>query len=72
MNQHPRAVREDLESALVNVEEARKLIIEKIDEENKKEEPNQKRLFLLVDWKLALLDVKMSLKNIVADLHKIE
>ena len=58
--------------ALQNTEEAREIILEKLDVINSQDVVDQKQLSLLVSMKLSLLDVKMTLKSISEELGLIK
>ena len=61
-----------MEKALENTEEAREIILLKLDRHHDEDVADEKQLHLLVTMKLQLLDVKMTLKKISEQLHLIE
>lgn len=61
-----------VKNALQNTEEARTIILEKLDALNSQDVVDQKQLSLLVSMKLSLLDVKMTLKSISEELGLIK
>ena len=61
-----------MEKALVNTEEAREIILLKLERQYERDGADEKQLHLLVTMKLQLLDVKMALKNVSEQLHLIE
>lgn len=61
-----------VKNALQNTEEARIIILEKLDALNSQDVVDQKQLSLLVSMKLSLLDVKMTLKSISEELGLIK
>lgn len=65
-------LRKRMEKALENTEEAREIILLKLDRQHDEDVADEKQLHLLVTMKLQLLDVKMTLKKISEQLHLIE
>ena len=61
-----------MEKALENTEEAREIILLKLDRHHDEDVADEKQLHLLVTMKLQLLDVKMTLKKISEQHHLIE
>lgn len=61
-----------MEKALENTEEAREIILLKLDRHHNEDVADEKQLHLLVTMKLQLLDVKMTLKKLSEQLHLIE
>ena len=61
-----------MEKALENTEEAREIILLKLDRHHDEDVADEKQLHLLVTMKLQLLDVKMTLKKISEQLHLID
>ena len=65
-------IQKRIEKALENTEEAREIILLKLDHQHDKDVADEKQLHLLVTMKLQLLDVKMTLKKISEQLHLLE
>lgn len=61
-----------IEKALENTEEARQIILVKLERHHNDEVDDEKQLHLLVNYKLELLDVKLRLKDMLEHLHLIE
>lgn len=61
-----------LETALKNITEVRQQIIQQIETENQKQEPNESRIYYLTDYKIELLDQKLRLQSMIKNLSKIE
>ena len=60
-----------LQDALTNIDKARNEIIEQIEKENQKDEPNEARIYHLTDYKIELLDQKLRLQGLIKNLHLI-
>ena len=60
-----------LQDALKSIDEARNEIIEQIEKENQKDEPNEARIYHLTDYKIELLDQKLRLQGLIKNLHLI-
>lgn len=65
-------IRKRIEKALGNTEEARQIILVKLERHYNDEVDDEKQLHLLVNYKLELLDVKLRLKDMLEHLHLIE
>lgn len=61
-----------IEKALGNTEEARQIILVKLERHYNDEVDDEKQMHLLVNYKLELLDVKLRLKDMLEHLHLIE
>lgn len=65
-------IQKRIEKALENTEEARQIILVKLERLYNDEVDDEKQLHLLVNYKLELLDVKLRLKDMLEHLHLIE
>lgn len=65
-------IQKRIEKALENTEEARQIILVKLERHHNDEVDDEKQLHLLVNYKLELLDVKLRLKDMLEHLHLIE
>lgn len=61
-----------LETALQNITEVRQQIIQQIETEHQKQEPNESRIYHLTDYKIELLDTKLRLQSLIKNIHTIE
>lgn len=65
-------IQKRIEKALENTEEARQIILVKLERHHNDEVDDEKQLHFLVNYKLELLDVKLRLKDMLEHLHLIE
>ena len=65
-------IQKRIEKALENTEEARQIILVKLERLYNDEVDDEKQLHLLVNYKLELLDVKLRLKDMLEHPHLIE
>ena len=65
-------IQKRIEKALENTEEARQIILVKLERHHNDEVDDEKQLHLLVNYKLELLDVKLRLKDMLEHLPLIE
>lgn len=65
-------IQKRIEKALENTEDARQIILVKLERHHNDEVDDEKQLHLLVNYKLELLDVKLRLKDMLEHLHLIE
>ena len=61
-----------LKNALANIDRARNQVIEQIEKEHEKDQPNEARIYHLTDYKIEMLDQKLRLQGLIKNLHLIE
>lgn len=65
-------IRQELEAALENAEKAREKIKNQLDKVQEQDNPEESQVYLLVNYKLELLDLKLRLQDMLKHLHLIK
>ena len=65
-------IKQELEVALENTEKAREKIKSQLDKIQEQDNPEERQIHLLVNYKLELLDLKLRLQDMLKHLHLIK
>lgn len=65
-------IKQELEVALENIEKAREKVKDQLDKIQDQDNPEERQIHLLVNYKLELLDLKLRLQDMLKHLHLIK